>query len=214
MAPSFLYAFSDSSSIYLNAPYAIRYRQEQNRSSGIQDVSAQYEYAFYSHSTKNFTQTGTLVANITFPSGSIYKQPPTGAGAFSYFLGATLSRMYPDWYFFTSTGLYLATANNNNRDGDRFLYELGVGRNICYVKSKWIFNWLVEIDGQYAQKNRVATFFDPNSGGNIITITPSLWFSTKRWIVQFGVGAPLVQHLFGDQFKDRYLCVLSVGYTL
>lgn len=213
VAPNFVYAFSDTSSVFINVPFA-KYKQGPDcHSSGIEDLTVQFEHAFYSKSTKQFVQTGTLVVNVNFPSGSFEKCPSTGAGSMSYFLGGTINRMYPDWYVFFSPGIYIVSSHDGNHLGNRYLYQVGFGKNICYCKDKWMFNWLLEIDGQYSEHDRYLTVLDPNSWGNLVLITPSLWLSTKRWVFQFGVGAAAIQHTFGDQLRSRYVLVLDIGYT-
>lgn len=41
-------------------------------------------------------------------------------------------------------------------------------------------------------------------------ITPSIWMSSARWVLQWGMSFPLVQQLNGHQNKILY----SIGYNL
>ena len=95
-----------------------------------------------------------LVANITFPTGSSKKNPPTGFGSPSLFLGGTYYHVLVDWFVFTSHGAILTTSNHRTKIGDQFLYQFGFGRTIPSPEG-WIYAWMIEIDGQYNKKNRI-----------------------------------------------------------
>ena len=72
---------------------------------------------------------------------------------------------------------------------------------------------MVELDGEYDKRNKMQGKIDPNSGGNRVLLTPSLWASTEHWLIQFGIGFPLTQHLFGEQHKYHYSLIANIGYT-
>lgn len=214
IVPSVLYGISDTFSVYWNMPFAASYRQENTRSSGLEDMFLQFEYAYYVNNTSRFSEQATVLANIALPTGSTEKQPATGAGAVSFLLGTTYSRTYCDWYGFITSGANLTTTHDQTKIGNKYLYQLGIGRNLAYKSAAWIFSALLEIDGQYSAKNKIQNVIDNHSGGNVIYITPSLWFSTNHFIFQLGAGLPAVQNLFGEQDKNHYLLVASLGWTL
>lgn len=210
--PGILYQATDKLSIFLNVPFAIDFKDDSDRSSGIEDVFCQFEYAYYVNSTKEYNDQATIIGYVGFPSGSIKKRPPTGFGSSAYFLGTTYSRTFVDWIFLTSCGT-LITSNKADKIGNNYLYQFGIGRNICYLESQYIFNWLLEFDGTYYEKNKNNRVVDPDSGGNVVYITPSLWFSNKHLIVQIGIGFPVVQKLNGSQNKYTYLLATNIGWT-
>lgn len=213
VAPGFNYGITDKLSIFVNMPFAARYKLDGSHSSGIEDMLVQLEYAFSNSSTTRYTQQATFVTNVTFPTGSTEKSPPTGVGSESFFLGATFIRTYVDWFGFTSHGVVLTTSHDETKFGNQFLYQFGIGRNIFSIPSEWIFAWLIEADGTYTQKNKIQDVTDPNSGGNILFITPSLWISSPHLILQLGGGVPVAQHLFGTQHKSRYLLGFQFIWT-
>lgn len=147
--------------------------------------------------------------NLTLLTGSAQKQPPTGFGSPSFFIGSTLSRMYVDWFAFASPGVVLTTRHNDTKFGNQFLYQGGFGRHLINIKG-----WMIEGDGQYSQRNKINGGIDFNSGGNVVYVTPSLWVSSKKLIVQLGVGLPVTQNLYGNQTKDSYLLVANLGWAL
>ena len=94
----------------------------------------------------------------------------------------------------------------------QYLYEFGFGR-IFATAGGWIFNWLIEIDGTFSEKDKYHGIKNPDSGGNVIYVTPSLWASSENWIIQAGLGYAVQQHLFGDQNRKGYLLVFNFGRT-
>lgn len=213
VVPSYLYGITDHLSILINLPYAASFKTGHEKSSGMEDASAQLEYAFYSKSTSRFVDQATVVTNITIPTGSFQKTPPTGAGSPSFLLGATFNRTYVDWLYFGSPGAIFTTAKNGTKFGDSYTYQLGIGRNI-EDSNGWIIAWVAELNGTYTQRNRVSGVIDPNSGGNVVYVTPSFWASTKKFIFQFGVGLPATQHLYGNQTRETYTLVANVAWSI
>lgn len=225
--PDLIYAFSDKSSILLDVPYAVRLKQlgdnesadegmivnTKQYSSGIQDMFLQLEHEVYTSSTSCYEDQITVLGAVYFPTGNHSKNPPTGAGAPSYFLGATYDLTRVDWFYFTSQGVLLPSSHHGNKNGNEYIYQFGVGRNLCAIKEQYIFDFILEATGQYTGKDKVMGVIDPDSGGNAIFLTPSLWFSTKKLVFQFGVSYPIAQHLIGDQPKEHYILLSSFSYT-
>lgn len=210
--PGLLYAFTDSFSIFLVSPFAVRYRDEHHHSSGPGDFTIQLEYAFYTKAHRTYYDQATIVANVTIPTGSFKKDPPTGVGSNSYFIGGTYSRMEINWFYFASSGGVFTGSSHRSKHGEQFLYQFGIGRRITST-SEWLLDWMVEFDGTYSWKDRIHGKTNPDSGGNIIYMTPSIWFSTKDTLFfQCGIGVPIQQHLFGKQNKNRYLLIMNTGW--
>ncbi len=63
----------------------------------------------------------------------------------------------------------------------------------------------------YEQKSRTNGITDPNSGGNVVILAPSLWFSTQRVTIQAAIAPIISQHLFGNQCKDSF--VISCNFS-
>jgi hypothetical protein len=213
VAPAIIYGLTDRLTLLLNMPIAASFKDGQHYSSGLEDASFQLEYAFYANQTDDFNDQATVLSAATIPTGSSTDEPPTGFGSPSFFIGSTFDHTAVDWFAFAAPGAILTTSNNNTRFGDQFLYQAGLGRNIMDVGTQWIIAWMVEADGQYSQKDIRNGITDPNSGGNVVYITPSLWFSSKELIIQPGIGFPVVQHLFGEQNKNSYLLALYLSWS-
>lgn len=212
LIPSVLFGVTENWSIFFNFPFTPIMEDCPNKSSGFEDFFVQLEYAFYNNSTATYVDQATVLATILFPTGSSKKNPPTGFGAPSFFLGATYYHILVDWFIFTAPGAFLTTSDHRTKFGDQFLYQFGLGRNIPSPKG-WIYAWMLEVDGQYNKKNRIKGRIDHNSGGNAIYVTPSLWISSKEMLLQFGVSLPINQNLFGKQRKLDYALNLNFAWS-
>lgn len=212
LIPGILYGITDSFSLFFNVPVAASYKQNQNHSSGFEDLFLQFEYAIYTKEASCFSDQATIVVNASFPTGSSSKTPSTGFGAVSYFIGATYNRTWVKWYCFTSYGAQLPMSHHGTQFGNQYLYQFGFGRNIANAGG-WILAWMVEIDGTFSERSRIKGSLDPNSGGNVVYITPSFWASSEDWIIQLGLGYAVQQNLFGNQTDDEALVSFNFGRT-
>ena len=171
--PNFHYGIRDDLSIFFAVPFNIKSRSDSTYSSGIEDIFLQLEYGFYNKSSSNYNLQATVVGNVQFPTGSSTKNPPTGTGSFSYFFGTTYSYLSADWYAFVSPGIDLKTTHHGTKFGNSYLYQWGFARYIKQLSPRgWIFDLMIEFDGTYSEKNKIQGTTDPNSGGNVIFITP------------------------------------------
>lgn len=210
--PGLVYGISEHLSVFFNFPFAPSYRDHCFRSSGAEDVFVQFEYAFYNKATKCATRQATLVTNISFPTGSARSIPPTGLGSPSFFLGTTYNYTGVQWFAFGSGGVILPTFRDNSKHADIYLYQWGFGHNIPSPRG-WIYAWMVEFDGLYSYRNIIKSFADPNSGGNVLFATPSLWFSNNRFFIQIGAGGVITQQPNGKQSKFQYQIAWNAGWA-
>ncbi|MDI1352517.1 MAG: hypothetical protein PSV35_07075 [bacterium] len=213
LTSSLLYGISDSASLLISVPFALNYHSDLKHSNGLADSGLQFEYDFYDLSTAHYTAAATIVTALTLPTGSYAKSPTTGNGSFSSFLGTTYNQTYVDWLWFVSPAVIINANHNNIHMGTQYLYQMGSGRALASVKDKYILFALLELDGLYAQRNKILGAFDPNSGGNTLLITPSLSFSTPKIIAQLGISLPISQSLNGVQTLNQYALLASFAWT-
>jgi len=211
--PSLLYGITDRFSILVELPIAVKYKGLFATSRGVSDLVIQAEGVAYAREKTTKIEEITGVFHIGFPTGSIHKQPPTGLGSPTFFLGFTASHTDLAWYYFTSMGGVITTMYKNIKFGNQFLYQFGLGRNIGYKTDSWILNWLIELDGIYTQRTTVAGITECNSASNVVLVGPSVWFSSKKFIFQGGISAVVAQHAAFIQPKNKYLVSAYIGYT-
>lgn len=207
------YGIKDDLTVLIQLPVAVSFREDHQKSSGAEDLIVLFEWAPYDKDTQTSSNQITLVGDVTFPTGSAYKNPPTGFGSPSFLLGSTAAHKDKDWYYWGAIGGVLTTSHKGTKFGNQALYQLGLCKNISYKTDTYLFNWMLEFDGIYRGRNRILGVTDKNSGGNQITVTPSLWFSTQKIIIQAGISAFICQKLFGKQNKNAYYIALNFGWT-
>ncbi len=210
--PSVLFGITDNWTLFFSFPFTPALQNGSQKSRGLEDFFVQLEYAFYNKSTWCYVDQATILTNITFPTGSIHKAPPTGFGSPSIFVGATYYRTTVNWVFFAAPGAVLTGSDHGTKFGDQFLYQCGVSRYIPSPRG-WIYAWMVELDGQYNKRDRIEGLIDPNSGGNALYVTPSFWISSKCMLLQFGISLPVNQNLFGRQRKFDWAFNFNFGWS-
>ncbi|PWU04362.1 MAG: hypothetical protein C5B43_04725 [Verrucomicrobia bacterium] len=211
ITPGLLYGITDDFSVFLNVPFAPKNKERNHRSSGLEDISLQFEYAYFTKDTKSSSLQATVVGNIAFATGSHTKTPPTGLGSINFFTGLTLTYTGVIWIYVAELGVLLPTKHRGFRAGNQYFYNAAIGKNICTTPN-WIFALFAEFSGLYACKDSLNNHKDPDSGGNTITCFPSLWISSENLSLQLGIGLPIYQHLFGKQLKERITYSLRFGW--
>lgn len=201
--PTLTFGVTSTLSFTFRFPFTPLFRDGCNRSSGLEDFSFVAEYAFYQRTCYSFTDQATILGGIYFPTGSIIKNPNTGFGSPSFFVGATYYHTTVSWVLFTNLGTLLTTSEHRTQLGNLFFYQFGAAKTF-FTRCGWIYTAMLEVDGTYAQKNRIGGCFDPNSGGNVVYATPSIYIANKKWIFQFGVSFPVERNLFGKQRHFDY----------
>ncbi len=121
--PNIIYGVTDSLTLTIGQPVAAKFKFNNYHSSGIGDFFIQGEYAFYNSDHPAYATQATLVAQITFPSGSFNKTPPTGFGSPTFLLGATASYMSISWYLFSCFGGVITTPHQSSQLPNTLLYQ-------------------------------------------------------------------------------------------
>lgn len=183
------------------------------KSSGLEDIMVQVEYAIVDKTTQSSELQTTLVGNIILPTGSTKKQPTTGLGSPAYFLGATLNYQTLYWYVYASLGGLITTKNHGLKFGNTFLYQAGCEGIIAYKPKHFIIAWGLELFGIRTQRDIIFNQENPDSGSHILFIAPSLWFSTNHFTFQIGVGVPVFQHITRKQNKTGYFFNTNIAWT-
>lgn len=212
-----LYGSSSNTSLLFTLPItpSTSGPKDIQRHAGFGDVGLQGEYALYQHSSLTDSETGALLGGFTVPSGT----KNFGYDTFSYFIGGTYSHVWSDWIIFTAPGLLQFSGGDpKKRLASRAYYEVGVAHNISSQTGEYIFTGFLEINGQYDNKNPSPMPVTRDSGGrvlsdgNLLFLSPSLFFSTQKWILALGVSWPITQHWLGTRDQVDYFIGASIGY--
>jgi len=207
-----LYGVNDRWSLLVTIPAPVSNKENGKTTTAFGDIFFQSEYVLWDYDSETASSELTAVGSIFLPSGILDAatfdveaddEASTGTGSISFFLGTTFNYTTADWYFFTSYGGIITTEREGTRIGNSLFYQAGIGYNLHYFPDK-ILLLLIELDGIWTKKSIFADVVNPNSGGNIIFLGPSLWYSTEKLTLQVGIQAPVFQKLNGVQNKDSY----------
>lgn len=212
--PECIYGFTDDFSVLVDTVISLNQRHGNATSNGLSDTLFQFEYAFYNKEQNYYSDTATVLAGLQLPTGSFKKDPPTGSGVTSLFLGATYNRTWYEWMFFTSTGSFIPLNRQTQNSGAQYLLQFGLGKNILSQTDKYILLGLCEIDAEHADRGVIRNAVNLNSNGNLVNLVPSLYFATEQLILQFGVALPIYQQWNGNQPNYNYFFSLFLGWTI
>jgi len=232
--PYALYGIRNDLSILVACPFVISF-DGSCRKVGIGDIYGQLEYAYYQKDLGTSQIQTTLVGGMSLPTGSgraavptilepgatgilsltspVAARIPAGLGAVGFFLGTTAAFYSQCTYVFACLGGGLPTSHHGTRFGKQLLYQVGIGNNLTYRPNEMIFSCLVELFGNYMTRNRICGIMDPNSGGNLFHVAPSLFLSTQHFIIEMGVAFPVAQHFFGTQSKEKFTFAVQMAWT-
>jgi len=206
-----IYGINDRLALEVVVP-AVAQRTCSEHSSGLGDISAQLEWAFYQYSKKEKEDwQATVLAAVLLPTGSICKSPETGFGSTSVLLGTTGSFLTPLWYLFYSTGGILTTTNNQQtKFGNTILYEAGVGRSL-YTAKKYLLFAFIECNGILERPTRISGILQEDTGNHVLFVGPSFFFSTQHATLQIGIQGPITQTI-PNPSKISFRLGLSVSW--
>ncbi len=118
-------------------------------------------------------------------------------------------------YTFASRGAQQTTP------GDRLLYGVAASHRLggetadhqdheLGGHSHW--DLVLELNGERQARQKTAGIEDPNSGGNLMYLSPGVRFISKDgWAATLAVGIPVIQNLNGTQHEARWRLILGLG---
>lgn len=210
--PAILYGITDRCSLYASVPVTPKYQEDQDKSSGIEDIFAQIEYLFYKKESPRDALWASVLGSIELPTGSTKKYPETGSGSVSFLLGATLAYWSVEWYWFVSPFAHVTAKHKGTKLGNIFYYQGGVGRNLVGDPDGWIVTPMIEFFGILAKRDVLRGQIDQTSGENAFYVGPTLWTSTKRFVGQAGVLFAIAQKYNKYQYKDKYFFGVTMAW--
>lgn len=209
--PNMMYGITDKLTLTLGQPIAAKFKFQNFQSSGVGDFFIQGEYALYNKDRPTYANQATLVAQVTFPSGSLKKNPPTGYGSPTFFLGATACHMNTDWYIFAGVAGLLTTPHASKQLPNTIFYQWGFGKNLYYIPKKMVITLTAEFFGAYTNGSRIRGANFKNFDDNNFFVGPSLWFATERFIFNPGIAFSLYSNK-KDPSISRIVVSLQTGF--
>jgi hypothetical protein len=203
-------------------------------SEGIGDLVLLGQYRFLNDRERRLE--AALVAGVKAPTGKTNRiddqgvafeahfQP--GSGSWDGVLGAALTKRAGP-YSWDGNVVY-TFAGNGTQDtnlGDRFQYNLALSYRLgqgthephehaadsAAPHHHVAWDLMLELNGEWQEKQEIAGVSDPNSGGNVVYLSPGLRVSVDDWAAFVSVGKPIVRNLNGLQSEPDYRVVAGVS---
>jgi len=153
-----------------------------------------------------------------------------GSGSWDPMLGLALTRAQGRWSVDGNVLYTIATEGTQHTDlGDRFHYNGAVTYRLTGGDAKaahdamphshngqshhhdhamsptgLVIDAVLELNGEWQAKQDVAGETDPNSGGNVVFLSPGVRVASNRWSSFVTVGLPIVNDLNGLQSEPTY----------
>jgi hypothetical protein len=74
--------------------------------------------------------------------------------------------------------------------------------------------WLLELNGEYSERNELNGNALANSGGNEVFVSPGVFWTLRNFAVKAGVQIPVLSRLNEDQQKTDYRARLILEWHL
>ena len=153
-----------------------------------------------------------------------------GSGSWDPMFGLALSQAQGRWSFHGNFLYTIATEGTQRTDlGDRLHYNgaatyrlMGLdakathevtishsrdkGHNYQHATSPkgLVVDVVLELNGEWQAKQTISGASDPNSGGNIVFLSPGMRVASNRWSGFVTVGLPIINDLNGLQSEPTY----------
>lgn len=188
-------------------------------SDGIGDLSILGRYRIIKPVGNGFEV--ALVAGIKTPTGKISEKDPEGdlleaehqpgSGSWDPILGLAVTRRNGPLSLDANIMYTIATKGTQETDlGDMLNYN--VAASYRALNGGVELDLVLELNGEWKQKQKIAGIRDENSGETILLLSPglrlSLWKNTMAYV---SVGFPVMQNLNGIQAETRTRTLFGFG---
>lgn len=239
------YGWSDDLTISMRLPYVKRSNIREGEleagapevhakggSAGLGDALFFGQYRFW----KNDAQGLSLLLGVKAPTGKtnvsnlgerLETELQPGSGSWDLLSGLALSTRRGRMAYHANV-LYNKTARGT-RDtdlGDAFFYNAALGYRLGIGDSRHAhpdstghshlaWDLLLELNGEWRGRNKVAGEVQPHSGGNQAYLSPGVRLSSNTgWTGFLSLGIPVWKDPHGEQAEIRYRLVGGIGLQL
>lgn len=137
-----------------------------------------------------------------------------GSGSWDWQGGAVASYQSLDWEGDAQLAYQSNGTANSVRAGSVTRLDLSIERRLWPDRlGEAIPSFLyagLEANLTQVVNDRVSGVDDPNSGGTILFLTPTLQYVTRQWVLEAGVQVPVSQHLNGTALRNDG--ILTTGF--
>ena len=199
----------------IDLPYVDKTRVQNNvvtTESGQSDLSVFTKYRFWRNDGPGVQQSMSALIKVKTNTGD----NTVSSGTTDTLLGLAYGYESRQWYRWASLRYRFSGENSNGlRRGDKLLYDLVGGirlQQTGYLEPDTV--WLLELNGEYSERDSLRGRDLANSGGNAVYISPGIFWTLRNFAVKAGVQIPLLSNLNESQAATDYRARLILEWHL
>lgn len=206
-------AYGVTGNLTLGAELPYRFaRTPGTGSEGLGDASVYGKYRFWRRDRRGVQDSLALLLKLKLNSAAASH----GTGSSDTIMGLAYGHESLEWYRWASIRYRHNGRGNAELDrGDAVLLDLVAGwrpRPPVYTRPDLV--WMLELNGEMTQFNRVGALRLAGTGGRAWFVSPGLMWTWHNFAVKTGVQLPLVSDLNGARRKDDYRARLEFEWHL
>ncbi len=197
----------------IDIPYVNTKNNNVNSSEyGQGDLRLFTKYRFWRKDGPGVQQSMTVAVKIKTDTGD----SKVSSGTTDSLLGLAYGYESRKWYRWAALR-YLFNGENaaGQRRGNKILYDLVAGirqHQTSYLEPDTV--WLLELNGEYSERNELNSIVLANSGGNEVFVSPGIFWTLRNFAVKAGVQIPVLSRLNENQQKTDYRARLILEWHL
>lgn len=222
---TFVYGLTERLAFSLTAPYIDKEQESTSAGirsvisdSGIGDINFMSKYRIWRKDLPGEARRISLIGGLELPTGDDKAQLKLGSGSVDPITGILFTNQSLSQEFDLDLTYQFNTKASNYEFGDVFKYNIAYQRRVWpwILPEKGLYaqvNLVLELNGEYAQKDKSDGGIVKDSGGNTLFLSPGLQFAAKRWVLETSLQLPIIQDLNGSQPKTDYTIATSLRLT-
>ncbi|GMR00930.1 MAG: hypothetical protein BMS9Abin19_0273 [Gammaproteobacteria bacterium] len=198
----------------IDIPY-VKKSTNSSSESGQGDLRLFTKYRFWRKDGPGVQQSMTVAVKVKTNTGSS-GDSNVSSGTTDSMLGLAYGYESRKWYRWAALR-YLFNGENDTglRRGNKILYDLVGGirqHQTSYLEPDTV--WLLELNGEYSERNELDGSALSNSGGNEVFVSPGIFWTLRNFAVKAGVQIPVLSQLNESQQKTDYRARLILEWHL
>ncbi len=191
-------------------------KDEFSTQKGIGDITLSSKYRFWRKDTLGVQETAAIIAKIKLDTGD--KQ--VGSGTTDTLLGFAYGYESLSWYRWAS----IRYRFNQNRSiqnlgdlyrGDRLFVDFAAAYRSNINNYREIDRvWLLELNGEYSERNSINDVDLNNTGGSQWFVSPGIMWTLRNFAIKAGVQIPVFSNLNGEQDGTDYRARLEFEWHM
>lgn len=175
------------------------------RTGGVGDLTLLGRYEIFKRDWTLRTFRIALLGGLEIPSGD----NPFSSNSIDLPLGIVTSYQTHRNEFDIDFRYKINTESRNVDHGDNFIYNLAYQHRVLPWRLPEAgvpnqFNAVLELNGEYTQRDGGTAADAANSGGHLLLLSPGLQYVTKRIILEASFQYPITQNPNGGQLKTSW----------